>query len=165
MADGRVRDAVAEDAGRLAEIYNHYVVHTIVTFGSEPVTAAAMAADIEAADDRRPLLVWEDPGGAVAGFAMAGSWQARCAFANTVETTVYLDPERVGGGRGTRLYAALLDRLRAAGLRTALGGIALPNPASVALHEKLGFRKVAHLERVGDKLGREIDVGYWQLIL
>ena len=90
--------------------------------------------------------------------------RARCAFANTVETTVYLDPERVGGGRGTRLYTSLLDRLRYAGLRTALGGIALPNPASIALHEKLGFRKVAHLERVGDKLEQEIDVGYWHLI-
>lgn len=165
MAEGRARDAAAADASRLAEIYNHYVTTTIVTFGSEPVTDEQMAADIAAADPRRPLLVWEDADGTVAGFAQASSWQARCAFANTVETTVYLDPERVGGGRGSRLYTALLDRLRSAGLRTALGGIALPNPASIALHEKLGFTKAAHLERVGDKLGQEIDVGYWQLIL
>jgi len=104
-------------------------------------------------------------GGEVAGYALASGWQARCAFANTVETTVYFDPDGAGGGRGTRLYSALLDRLRAAGLRTALGGIALPNPASVALHEKLGFRHVGTMERVGDKFGQEVDVGYWQLIL
>jgi len=165
MVEGTVRGAVAGDAARLAEIYNHYVTTTIVTFGSEPVTVEQMAADIAAADERRPLLAWEDADGTVAGFAMASSWQARCAFANTVETTVYLDPGLLGGGRGTRLYSALLDRLRDAGLRTVLGGIALPNPASIGLHEKLGFRKVAHLERVGDKLGQQIDVGYWQIIL
>ncbi len=159
-----IRDATPADAQRVADIYNHYVAATIVTFATEAVGAEQMAADIAAADAEHPFLVCEREG-SVQGYALATAWKSRCAYQYTVETSVYLDPECTGGGLGTELYAALLDRLRAAGLRTALGGIALPNEASVRLHEKLGFRKVAHLERVGDKLGQEIDVGYWQAIL
>lgn len=78
---------------------------------------------------------------------------------------MYLSKESVGQGIGTRLYAALLDRLRSLSFHSVIGGIALPNPASVALHEKMGFAKVAHFKEVGWKMNRWIDVGYWELIL
>jgi phosphinothricin acetyltransferase len=159
-----IRSAKPEDAPRLVEIYNHYVRETIVTFAAEPVRAEDMMADILDADAEHPFLVCEQKG-RIIGYALAAAWKSRCAYRSTVETSVYLDPEETGAGRGTLLYKALLGRLRDAGLRTAIGGIALPNEASVALHEKLGFEKVGHFARVGDKLGREIDVGYWQIIL
>jgi phosphinothricin acetyltransferase len=78
---------------------------------------------------------------------------------------VYLAPEHGNRGIGSALYAELLAALRGSGLHAAIGGIALPNDASVALHEKFGFKKVAHFEQTGFKFNRWIDVGYWQLIL
>ena len=78
---------------------------------------------------------------------------------------MYLHPEHLGHGWGSLLYAALLDDLRQLPIHTVIGGVALPNAASVRLHEKLGFRKVAHFSEVGLKFGRWIDVGYWQLLL
>jgi L-amino acid N-acyltransferase YncA len=82
-----------------------------------------------------------------------------------VETTIYLAPDSHGTGLGTSLYQFLINELRKLGLHTPMGGIALPNAGSVALHEKLGFRKVAHFAEVGFKFGRWIDVAYWQLRL
>jgi phosphinothricin acetyltransferase len=78
---------------------------------------------------------------------------------------VYLHPASVGKGIGSRLYDALLTELRGRQIHTVIGGIALPNKASVALHERFGFEKIAHFKEVGRKFGEWIDVGYWQLIL
>jgi phosphinothricin acetyltransferase len=82
-----------------------------------------------------------------------------------VEATVYVAPDRRRRGIGSLLYGNLLDALRDRGIHTAIGGIALPNPASVALQEKFGFEKVAHFAEVGYKFGRWIDLAYWQRIL
>lgn len=158
-----IRAATADDAGAIARIYNHYVRHTIVTFEEQPIAAADMAGRIaETAAAALPWVVAERQG-EVAGFAHASKWKGRCAYRYTVESTIYLEPACVGHGLGTQLYAALLNRLRENALHSVLGGIALPNAASVALHEKLGFRKIAHLNEVGFKFNRWIDVGYWQL--
>ena len=89
----------------------------------------------------------------------------RAAYRFSTEVTVYLDHEHVGKGVGSQLYAALFPQLRAQGVHAVLGGIALPNAASVALHERCGLEKVAHLREVGFKFGRWIDVGYWQRML
>ena len=78
---------------------------------------------------------------------------------------MYLDPAYIGKGIGLQLYAALIDAIRAGSMHAAIGGIALPNASSVGLHERLGFKKVAHFEQVGYKHGRWVDVGYWQLLL
>src|SRR5690606_39143142 len=99
------------------------------------------------------------------GYAYAARWKGRCAYRYSVESTIYLDLGARRGGIGTVLYAALLERLRSRGYHAVIGGIALPNDASVRLHEQLGFRKVAHFPEVGFKLGRWVDVGYWQIIL
>ena len=163
--DLRVRDAVAADAAPIAGIYNHYVAETVVTFEEEPVPPAEMAARIQ--DVRSAALPWIvlEHEGAVTGYAYASKWKGRCAYRFSVEGTIYLAPSFAGRGAGTVLYRRLLAELKETGLHSVLGGIALPNEASVGLHEKLGFQKVAHLREVGFKFGRWVDVGYWQLLL
>jgi len=111
-----------------------------------------------------PWYVWER-GGEVAGYAYATPWRVRSAYRFSVETTVYVAPGHARHGIGLQLYTSLIESLRGKGIQVALGGIAQPNPASVALHERLGFEKVAHFKRVGHKFGQWIDVGYWELQL
>jgi phosphinothricin acetyltransferase len=138
---------------------------TAITFEEEAVTEQDMAqriADVSAAG--LPWLVLEVDG-KVAGYAYATKWRVRPAYRYSVESTIYLDQAFAGRGLGRLLYGALLDELRKRELHLVIGGIALPNDGSVALHEKLGFRKVAHFTEVGMKFGRWIDVGYWELKL
>jgi len=102
---------------------------------------------------------------ALLGYAYAGRWKVRSAYRYSVETTIYLEQGREGQGVGKRLYTELLSLLLARGVHVAIGGAALPNEASVALHEKLGFERVATFRQVGFKHGRWIDVAYWQIVL
>lgn len=160
-----IRDASVEDAEPIASIYNHFVLTTSISFEEAAVPIVEMArriADVGSAG--LPWLVAEIDG-AVAGYAYATKWRVRNAYRFSVETTVYLSPGHAGQGLGTALYQALLARLRKGGYHLAIGGIAQPNAASVALHEKLGFEKVAHFREVGFKFDRWIDVGYWELRL
>jgi phosphinothricin acetyltransferase len=160
-----IRPADAGDSEALARIYNHYIRDSIITFEEVEVSPGEMAERVAAIGRLSfPWLVAESAG-VVLGYAYAGKWRERSAYRFAVESTVYLDPTCTGRGIGTQLYRELLARLRATSVHTILGGIALPNSASVALHEKLGFTKAAHLKDVGFKLGRWIDVAYWQLIL
>jgi phosphinothricin acetyltransferase len=161
----RIRDATADDAKPIASIYNHFVLNTSISFEEEAVSDRDMAqriADVRAAG--LPWLVVEDSQ-AVIGYAYATKWRVRHAYRYSVESSVYLSPEKAGQGIGTSIYTELLDRLRDGGYRLAIGGIALPNVGSVALHEKLGFEKVAQFKEVGFKFDRWVDVGYWQLSL
>lgn len=158
-----IRDARDGDAESLAAIYNHYVQHSAATFEERSVDAAELRyrmADVR--DLGLPWLVAE-AGDALVGYAYANRWRERSAYRYSVETTVYLAPGQTGAGWGTALYEELFARLRAAGLHAAIGGITLPNPASVALHEKLGMRQVARFPEVGYKQGQWLDVGYWQI--
>ena len=160
-----VRPATSADADRICAIYNHYIATTTISFEEAPVTAADMAqriADVAAA--RLPWLVMFE-GDTLIGYAYATKWRVRAAYRFAVETSVYFDPAFAGKGAGTMLYEALLNELRQRELHLAIGGIAQPNEASVRLHERLGFNKVAHFEEVGLKFGRWVDVGYWQLKL
>lgn len=160
-----IRPALPADAAAIATIYNHYVETTAISFEEEPVCAPDMAsriADVGAAG--LPWIVLEVDG-ALAGYAYATKWRARRAYRFSVESTVYLAPGLGGRGYGVALYGALLERLRAIDCHSVIGGIAQPNVASVALHEKMGFRKVAHFAEVGFKFGHWIDVGYWELHL
>jgi len=159
-----IRAVEVTDAERVAAIYNHYIEHTIVTFEEEPLPVEAVAARIARFMADYPWLVYERDG-RVAGYAYAAPWHERSAYRRSAETTVYVDADSLRLGIGSALYQALLQILRERGYHSAAGGIALPNDASVALHEKLGFRKVAHFGEVGRKFDRWIDVGYWQLLL
>jgi L-amino acid N-acyltransferase YncA len=159
-----IRPATAADAPAICAIYNHHVLNTPVTFEEIAISKGEMAARIAEVRSAFPWLVFERDG-RVAGYAYANRWKVRSAFRYAVETTVYVDQAAVRSGIGSKLYERLIADLRALAMHSLIAGIALPNPASVALHEKLGFRKVAHFEQVGWKFNRWIDVGYWELIL
>lgn len=160
-----IRGAAAGDADAIAAIYNHYIAHTVVTFEVDPVDASTIQARIDDVHAQAlPWLVVEDAG-RIAGYAYATRWRTRAAYRRSVECSVYLAPDATGRGLGKRLYAGLLERLDALHVHAAIGGAALPNPASVALHEALGFAQVAHFREVGFKFERWIDVGYWQRLL
>lgn len=160
-----VRSALESDGEVIARIYNYYVHNTVITFEEEPVSAQTMAGRV--ADTRNASLPWlvAELGGAPIGYAYANKWKARSAYRYSVETTIYLEHGHGGRGIGKYLYSELLSLLRGQGIHVAIGGAALPNEASVALHEKLGFERVATFRQVGFKHKRWIDVGYWQLVL
>jgi phosphinothricin acetyltransferase len=160
-----IRAATPVDAERICTIYNHYIATTTISFEEEPVSAADMAQRIaDVASANLPWLVMLD-GDQLIGYAYATKWRVRAAYRFAVESSVYFDPEYAGQGRGRALYEALLTELRQRDLHLVIGGIAQPNEASVRLHERLGFQKVAHFSEVGMKFGQWIDVGYWQLKL
>ncbi len=160
-----IRAATPADAAGIAQIYNYYTRNTIITFEETPVSEGDIAGRIQQVlAAGRPWLVALQ-GGTTMGFAYAGEWKGRCAYRHTVEITIYLAQDAAGRGWGTRLYAALFAELRRSPVHVAIAGIALPNPASIALHEKFGMEKVAHFPEVGYKFGQWIDVGYWQVIM
>jgi L-amino acid N-acyltransferase YncA len=156
-----IRAVETTDARRIAEIYNRYVVNSTVTFETEPVSEAEMEGRIGRIRKDHDWLVCEEAG-RVAGYAYCGPFRERAAYRTTVESTVYVTQESQGRGIGTQLYVELIDRAAARGFREMLGVIALPNEPSVWLHERLGFRRMGHLERVGNKFGQWIDIGIWQ---
>lgn len=158
----KLRSATAADADAIAAIYNHFIETSVITFEEEVISAGDMQrriADVHNAG--LPWLVVEQEG-VVAGYAYAAPWRSRSAYRFSVETTVYLHPEFSRRGLGALIYKQLLADLKACGMHVAIGGITLPNEASVALHERCGFRKVAHFPEVGYKFGEWLDVGYWQ---
>ncbi|MEO1335032.1 MAG: N-acetyltransferase family protein [Myxococcota bacterium] len=160
-----MRNARFDDARVIADIYTHYILNTAVTFEEDAVDAATIAERCRAVQDLGLPWLVSTRGQDIVGYAYATPWRSRIGYRFSAEVTVYVAPNCGGKGVGSALYTALFDRLRSAGLRTVIGGIALPNDASVALHEKFGMHKVAHFERVGIKFGRWMDVGYWQTSL
>jgi phosphinothricin acetyltransferase len=159
-----IRACQPSDSSQVCVIYNHYVRETVVTFEEEPVADGEMARRISEVTERLPWLVW-DQGGAIAGYAYAAPWKPRSAYRFSVESTVYVSPGFTHRGIGTQLYQALMADLRGRSVHSILGGIALPNPASIALHAKMGFSKIGEFREIGYKFGRWVDVGYWELVL
>ena len=165
VTDIELRSISDTDAGSVTRIYNHYVANTIVTFETDPVGEVEMLDRIR--ETRATGLPWIVAASSadVVGFAYASKWKGRCAYRFSVESTIYLDTDRTGHGLGGCLYSRLIDEIRAMSMHSVIGGIALPNEASVKLHEKLGFKRIGQFEEVGRKFDRWIDVGYWQLLL
>jgi L-amino acid N-acyltransferase YncA len=159
-----VRPFFAGDEHGIAEIYNHYIMHTAVTFEETPLTAAQMRERIDSYVQHHPWLVCERDG-LIVGYSYAHHFHHRAAYRHTTEVTVYVRQGYERRGIGKTLYAPLLDRLTRQGCHVALAAIALPNEGSVGLHEAFGFQKVAHLTEVGRKFERWIDIGYWQKLL
>jgi phosphinothricin acetyltransferase len=160
-----VRPAIPGDAGPIADIYNHYVKTSIFTFEEADVTVPEMANRI--AETQSTPLPWLTAvsGDRIAGYAYAGKWRVRTAYRFSTEASVYVHPGLERTGVGSALYRELLAALRSQGVHAVMGGIALPNDASIRLHERFGFRKVAHFREVGFKFDQWIDVAYWQLTL
>lgn len=160
-----IRPANTHDAEFIASIYNHYVSNTTVTFEESPVSIDIMASRIEEVlSFSLPWIVIENQE-KVVGYAYATRWKGRSAYRYSVESTVYLDRSYTGKGYGKLLYHELLAILKSSGIHSIIGGIALPNPQSVVLHEKMGFQKIAHFSEIGYKFNQWLDVGYWQLKL
>jgi L-amino acid N-acyltransferase YncA len=159
-----LRDAEPSDADAICSIYNEYILNTTITFEETPVQAEEMASRIRLVTQSYPWLVYENDS-RIVGYAYAGKWKERSAYRYSVETAIYMDSRHVGKGIGTQLMKELLKRLKAVSLHSVISGIALPNPASIALCEKFGFTKIAHFSEVGYKMNRWVDVGYWELLL
>ena len=159
-----IRTACAGDAPSICAIYNHYIEHSYATFEEAVLAPEEMRRRIEETTATYPWFVWED-NGEVVGYCYGRRWRERAAYRHSVEATIYLKPGAAGQGTGSILFEVLLAELRSRGFHCVIGGVSLPNPASVALLEKFGLKKVAHFSEVGYKLGRWIDVGYWQMVL
>jgi L-amino acid N-acyltransferase YncA len=159
-----VRAAETRDAAAIAEIYNPFVRSTAVSFEEQAPSPLEIAQRIEATIRTYPWLVC-DHDGAILGYAYAGEHRARPAYRWSTDVTVYVasSARRKGVGRG--LYGLLLELLVLQGFHNAFAGIALPNAASVALHESLGFAHLGTYRAVGFKLGQWHDVGWWQKTL
>ncbi len=160
----KLREVKQEDAAAICEIFNYYVANTIITFDEAPVSDQKMRERISETTTALPWFVAEESG-EVLGFAFASTWKGRCAYRYSAETTAYVKQTQTGKGIGKSLYGKLISALLARSLHSVIGGIALPNRASVALHEKFGFVKAAHFKEVGRKFDQWIDVGYWKLQL
>lgn len=159
-----IRPATPDDAEAIVRIYNYYIEETIITFEEEPIDAVEIVRRMGRPPADFPWFVHED-GGRIDGYAYAAPWRTRVSYRFSAESSVYLDPERIGCGIGTALYRKLIETATGRGLHLLIGGITIPNPPSIRLHERLGFEKVAHFREVGRKFDQWIDVGYWQLKL
>jgi phosphinothricin acetyltransferase len=159
-----IRHFAPGDEHAIADIYNHYILHTTVTFEEEPLSAEQMRARIDAYRQHHPWLVCEQ-GGEVVGYAYGAKFHARSAFRHTLEASVYLRAGMERRGLGRALYQALIPMLRAQGCHTLVAVISLPHDGSVALHEALGFAPSGRLPQVGCKFGHWLDIGYWTLSL
>ncbi len=160
----RVRSVDAGDFDRIAALTNGYIARTAIHFATAPLTGDSLRAEWEQTRERYAYLVAEgDPG--IAGFAKAMPFRSRAAYAWTAEIGVYVDEQHQRKGVARALYERLFDVCRAQGFHVLVAGIALPNEASVRLHEGLGFSFVGTFAEVGFKLGRFHDVGFWTLRL
>lgn len=163
MSTITIRDAVPErDAAACAAIYAPYVELTAISFEERAPDPLEMEARMVRYAATHPWLVAED-GGEVIGFAYGCRHQERAAYRWAAEVSVYVAANRRGKGIGRQLYEALFARLRRQNLRVAIAGITLPNEASVALHERLGFTQIGINPGIGWKAGRWHDVSWWRL--
>jgi len=151
-----IRDAAADDLPGILEIYNHYVLNSTVTLDERPMTLAELRRRFaKTSEQHLPFLVAASPRGDLLGFAYVFPWKAKAAYRHTVESSIYLGPASTGRGLGTVLLGEHIERARARGLREIVAVIADERAeASISMHEKLGFRRIGHMGRVGFKFDR-----------
>ena len=161
--DVGVREATADDLQQIVDIYNHYIVHTPITFDLAPMTVADRREWFGqfSSTGRHRLFVAVDDS-AVVGYVGSHQFRTKAAYDTTVETTVYCAPAAIGRGVGTRLYTALFEAIASEDIHVLLAGITLPNEASVALHERFGFTLAGVTHAVGRKFDRYWDVGWFE---
>ena len=160
-----MRPAAAGDSAAVAAIYDHHVRHGTASFDSEGPTAAQWAVKIADVQSRGwPFLVTEQDG-SVAGYAYATQFRDRPAYSRTCENSIYIAPAAIGQGLGAALLAELIEQARASGFHQMIAVIGGGEPASVALHAKLGFVERGRMKDVGLKFGRTLDTVYMQRTL
>ncbi len=160
-----MRVARPEDAAAMHAIYAPIVASTTISFELDAPSIEEMRGRIESTLVRLPWLVSEDDEGALDGYAYASRHRERAAYRWSVDVSAYVRADRRGRGVGKALYVALFDRLVELGYFQAFAGIVLPNAASIALHEAVGFKALGVYRDVGYKLGAWHDVGWWQCTL
>jgi phosphinothricin acetyltransferase len=158
-----VRDARPDDLAALTAIYNHYIVHTPITFDLkeyQPEERRPWLEEHQPSGRHRLLVATDDSG--ILGYASTSRWRAKAAYDPTVETSVYVRHDAVGRGIGSLLYGALFEAIATEDVNTIVAGMTVPNDASRRLHERFGFREVGVFPRVGRKFGQYWDVGWFQ---
>ena len=159
-----LRIPVIADAQPIQRIYASYVTDTVISFEEIPPTVPEMENRLRQSLPIYPWVVAEMDQTLV-GYAYAGQHRRRAAYRWTVETSIYLDSNYLGKGIGHQLYRALLQILKSQGFLSVYAGIALPNPPSIGLHERVGFKYLGVFSQVGFKFNRWVDVGWWELKL
>jgi phosphinothricin acetyltransferase len=158
-----IRQAQFTDAEQIAEIYNYYILNTHHTFETEPLSADEMQQRIAETSQDYPFLIAEYEG-VIQGYVYATQFKLRQAYKHSVEISIYVRNQAKQKGIGSELYQRLLEELSETDIHALMAGISLPNEASVRFHEKIGYEKVAHFREVGYKLGRWVDVGFWEML-
>lgn len=161
----KIRVAQIEDAARLVEIYRPYVEETAITFEYEVPSIKEFEQRMIKTLKKYPYLVLENERGNIVGYAYASTYKGRTAYDWSVEVTVYLDQENQGQGYGKLLYTALEEYLTKQHIYQLTACITAGNGASEHFHEKLGYRKVAHFEKIGYKFGQWYDICWMQKTL
>lgn len=160
-----IRTVSLSDAERISEIYNYYIKNTVITFEELSVSKEEIASRIEKnIGGGNPYIVFEE-GGYVVAYASVSRWRMKSSFGITYETSIYVDHNYVGGGIGTLLYKELIRESRLVGIHSLIAVLSIPNENSRKIHLALGFDRVGTVREAGLKLGRYVDVEYWQLML
>lgn len=158
-----IRQVSLDDAKAITAIYNRYVLESVATFETEPLSVEVMTGRIKVLSSEFPYFVYEEDG-EVAGYCYAHLWRERAAYRYTLETTVYLSPGHKGKGIGRQLMEKLIDECRKGGYKALIACITTKNEESCRLHLKLGYKEVSHFEKVGLKFGEWLDVSDFELL-
>ncbi|MDR3614320.1 MAG: GNAT family N-acetyltransferase [Candidatus Obscuribacterales bacterium] len=160
-----IREALQSDLSSINAIYNHYVHNSTATFAEDDETEAARLTWFQKHEQsQHPILVLENEG-AVIGWASLSAYHSRCAYANTVEVSIYFDNQKLGAGYGSKLFEAIIEAARDRGYHAVLGLVCSENIGSLKLMSRYGFAEVGRLKEVGFKFGRWLDVTIVEKIL
>lgn len=159
-----IREVKLKDAKEIVDIYNYYILNTNITFEENALTADEMEERIIEKTAKHPWIVYEKDG-QVIGYAYLSQWHGRSAYRFSKEASIYLDINEKGNGIGKILFEKLLERAKEYKVHSIVSGITIPNDASISMHEKYGFKKIAEFEEIGYKNNQWLNVGYWQKIL
>jgi phosphinothricin acetyltransferase len=159
-----IRDATLDDLPALTDIYNYYIVNTPITFDLQPYEPYGRRAWFEehAPNGRHRLLVAQGENGQLLGYASSSRWRPKAAYDTTVESSVYCRHGATGKGLGSQLYAALFGAIAGQDVHRIVAGATMPNPASIALHERCGFTRVGEFAEVGRKFERYWNVAWFE---
>ena len=159
-----IRKVKPEDAHDIALIYNFYIENSTISFETNPVSTEEMANRITYISEKYPYFVYVDSG-KIVGYCYATQWKKRAAYSKTVESTIYIVKDSQRQGIGSILMNRLINELRENSFHAIVACITIPNPSSVRLHERLGFRQASEFKEVGCKFGEWLDVGDWEMLL
>ena len=159
-----IRKVKSDDTHDIALIYNYYIENSTISFETNPVSFEEMEVRIADISSKYPYFVYEEAG-KVVGYCYVSSWKKKAAYSKTVELTIYIEKGFQRKGIGLALMNKLIDELRKKSFHAIIACINIPNPISVKLHEKLGFRQVSEFIEVGYKFGQWLNTGDWELIL